>query len=125
MSLLERELVPPAQSRASTSATERPRVAASRAAPAPTTPPPTTTTSKVLAAIAASAASRSTGPSRPAPSSSVVTPAVSRSLPVSRAPAFLREHGGRPLAARRERDPRLRTAGGGRLPIAATPHGGG
>src|SRR3954451_9002612 len=72
MSLLDRELVPPAQSRASSSATERPRVAASRAAPAPTTPPPTMTTSNACPAMAASAALRSAGPSRPGRRSSIV-----------------------------------------------------
>src|SRR5215212_7888663 len=94
MSLLDRELVPLDQSRASSSATDRPRVAASRAAPAPTTPPPTTTTSNVVAAIAWSAAARSLGPSRPAPSSSVATAAppqaVALRTPESDAPARAR-----------------------------------
>ena len=45
MSLLDRLDVPDAQSCASTSPTDRPRVAASRAVPAPVMPPPTTSTS--------------------------------------------------------------------------------
>ncbi len=44
MSLLDRDEVPDAKSLASTSPTDSPRVAASRATPAPTTPPPTTST---------------------------------------------------------------------------------
>ncbi len=46
MSFDERLLVPDAKSRASTSATRRPRSAASRATPAPVMPPPTMRTSK-------------------------------------------------------------------------------
>ena len=49
MSLLERLEVPAAKSRASTSATFSPRVAASSAAPVPVEPAPMTTMSKVLA----------------------------------------------------------------------------
>src|SRR5690348_15101863 len=61
MSLLDRLEVPEAKSRASSRPTERPRVAASRAQPAPTTPPPTTSTSTSLSASAESAASRLAG----------------------------------------------------------------
>ncbi len=50
MSLLERLEVPAAKSRASTSATRRPRVAASSAAPVPVDPAPMTTMSNVSAA---------------------------------------------------------------------------
>src|ERR671917_2654404 len=63
MSLLDRLEVPEAKSRASTSPTDRPRVAASRAAPLPTTPPPTTRTSSSVELIASSAASRACGES--------------------------------------------------------------
>src|SRR5688572_7244886 len=63
MSLLDRLEVPEAKSRASTSPTERPRVAASRAAPLPTTPPPTTSTSSSVELMASSAASRACGES--------------------------------------------------------------
>ena len=73
MSLLERLDVPEAKSRASTSPTDRPRVAASRAAPAPTTPPPMTRTSSSLAAIALSDSSRAAGDS---PTDRMVIPAV-------------------------------------------------
>src|SRR3954447_14579746 len=64
MSLLERLEVPAAKSRFSTSATDSPRVAASRAQPAPVAPAPITTTSKRSSAIRASAARRCSGPSR-------------------------------------------------------------
>src|SRR5690606_10960740 len=63
MSLLDRLDVPEAKSRASTSPTDRPRVAASRAVPLPTTPPPTTSTSSSVELIASSAASRACGES--------------------------------------------------------------
>src|SRR4051812_35155033 len=63
MSLLDRLDVPEAKSRASTSPTDRPRVTASRAQPAPTTPPPTTSTSSSAPASAASAESRYCGDS--------------------------------------------------------------
>src|SRR5580693_5854542 len=63
MSLLDRDEVPEPKSRASTSPTESPRVAASRATPAPTTPPPTTRTWCSVPASAVSAAARSAGPS--------------------------------------------------------------
>src|SRR6185437_2807278 len=64
MSLLDRDEVPDPKSRASTSPTDSPLVAASRATPAPTTPPPTTSTWCSMRAIAARARSRSAGPSR-------------------------------------------------------------
>src|SRR5215212_3954543 len=67
MSLLERLDVPEAKSRASTSATLNPRVAASRAAPAPTTPPPTTTTSNCSLPSRFQACSRCLGPRKVCP----------------------------------------------------------
>src|SRR5918996_414317 len=63
MSLLDRLDVPEAKSRASTSPTDRPRVAASRAAPLPTTPPPTTRTSSSVELMASRASSRACGES--------------------------------------------------------------
>src|SRR5918998_5683860 len=63
MSLLDRLEVPEAKSRASTSPTDRPRVAASRAAPLPTTPPPTTRTSSSVELMASRASSRACGES--------------------------------------------------------------
>ena len=54
--------VPEAKSRASTSATFSPRVAASRAAPAPTTPPPMTTTSNCSLPSRSQACARCSGP---------------------------------------------------------------
>src|SRR5688500_5670256 len=63
MSLLDRLEVPEAKSRASSRPTERPRVAASRAQPAPTTPPPTTSTSTWVPGSAESAATRPAGES--------------------------------------------------------------
>ena len=63
MSLLDRLDVPEAKSRASTSPTDSPRVAASSADPAPTTPPPMTRTSSSVSAIACSASSRAAGDS--------------------------------------------------------------
>src|SRR5690349_22752554 len=56
MVLPERDEVPTARSPASRSTTDRPREAASNAAPAPVTPPPTTTRScvPVVAAVMAS-----------------------------------------------------------------------
>ncbi len=63
MSLLDRDEVPDPKSRASTSPTDRPRVAASSATPAPTTPPPTTSTWCSVRASAVRARSRSAGPS--------------------------------------------------------------
>src|SRR5487761_1484995 len=78
MSLLDRDEVPEAKSLASSSPTDRPRVAASRATPAPTTPPPTTRTCCSRAARAASAAARSLLPSaaaRLSGPSAVATPA--------------------------------------------------
>src|SRR4051794_21171290 len=53
-----------ARSRASSRATLSPRVAASRAVPAPVTPPPTTTTSKVCPVSRSKALVRSAGPRR-------------------------------------------------------------
>jgi hypothetical protein len=61
--LLERDDVPDAKSRASTSATFSPRVAASSAQPAPVAPPPITTTSKTSSDSRASALRRWSGPS--------------------------------------------------------------
>ena len=58
MSLLDRLDVPDARSDASTSATFKPRDAASSAAPTPVTPPPITSTSNVFVAKDLSAASR-------------------------------------------------------------------
>ena len=58
MSLLDALEVPAARSRASTSATRRPRVAASSAAPAPVMPPPTTSTSRSPDVAASSARRR-------------------------------------------------------------------
>src|SRR3954452_9525854 len=63
MSLLDLLDVPEAKSRASTSPTFKPRVAASSADPVPTTPPPTTSTSSSVEAIASSAASGACGES--------------------------------------------------------------
>src|SRR6478609_5592488 len=63
-SLLDREEVPEAKSRASTSATFKPRVAASRAAPVPVAPPPMTTTSKTSFSRRERAARRCSGPRR-------------------------------------------------------------
>src|SRR5688572_6185788 len=51
MSFEERLEVPPARSPFSTSRTERPRPAASRAVAAPWMPPPTTTTSKPCTSV--------------------------------------------------------------------------
>ena len=59
----ERLDVPDAQSRASSSPVESPRVTASSAAPVPTMPPPTTRMSSSFSLSRASAASRSSGPS--------------------------------------------------------------
>jgi hypothetical protein len=56
--LLERDDVPLAKSARSTSATEYPRVAASRATPAPVIPPPMTSTSNGSDASVATAAAR-------------------------------------------------------------------
>src|SRR5687768_1994519 len=64
MSLLERLEVPEAKSRASSSATDNPRLAASSAQPAPVAPPPMTTTSKVSSRIRPSAAERCSGSRR-------------------------------------------------------------
>src|SRR3954463_14789397 len=61
MSLDERDEVPDARSRASTSATLSPRVAASSAAPVPTTPPPTIATSNSSSRKRRSAAARVVG----------------------------------------------------------------
>src|SRR5699024_9227510 len=58
ISLDEREEVPEAQSEASTRPTFSPRLAASKAAPAPLTPPPTTSTSRGLSAVAERSRSR-------------------------------------------------------------------
>src|SRR5699024_11874697 len=58
ISLDEREEVPEAQSEASTRPTFSPRLAASKAAPAPLTPPPTTSTSRGLSAVAERCRSR-------------------------------------------------------------------
>src|SRR5215207_4151330 len=63
MSLLERLDVPAAQSRASSRPTERPRLAASSATPAPVTPPPITRTSTTPSASAARSAERRSGDS--------------------------------------------------------------
>src|SRR4051812_45815072 len=66
MSFDERELVPLAKSRCSTSATVRPRVTASSATPAPVAPPPITTTSnrslRIRSRFAARVFSESSGP---------------------------------------------------------------
>src|SRR3954447_11615006 len=64
MSLLDRLDVPDAKSRASSSATDNPRLAASRAAPAPVTPPPITSTSTTSSATRARSARRRAGDSR-------------------------------------------------------------
>src|SRR3954462_13353067 len=64
MSLLERDDVPAAKSRASTRHTDNPRVAASKAQPVPVAPPPMTTTSKTCSRARASARRRSDGPRR-------------------------------------------------------------
>src|SRR5690606_24168594 len=66
-SLLLRELVPEAQSRASRIPVRSPRVAASSAVPAPTIPPPTTSTSSSRSRIAASACCRPAGLNSPTP----------------------------------------------------------
>src|SRR5260370_26128620 len=63
MSLLDRDEVQEPKSLASTKPTDRPRVAASSATPAPTTPPPTTKTCGSSRASAVSAVVRSSGPS--------------------------------------------------------------
>src|SRR5690606_12874542 len=62
MSLLDLLEVPEARSRASTSATRRPRVAASSATPHPVTPPPMTTTSNSSLASRFQFSARSAGP---------------------------------------------------------------
>src|SRR3954469_23161425 len=72
MSFDERLEVPAAKSRASTSAVDRPRVAASNAAPAPVAPAPITTTSKTSFAIRSRAASRCSGFSSPRTSTRLV-----------------------------------------------------
>src|SRR3954469_5274025 len=61
MSLLDRLEVPAAQSRASSSPTDSPRLAASSAAPAPVTPPPITRTSTTSSASRARSARRRSG----------------------------------------------------------------
>src|SRR5947209_6331041 len=61
MSLEDFDDVPEAKSRASTSAVDSPRAAASRATPVPVMPPPTTSTSNCSSAMRVSAASRSNG----------------------------------------------------------------
>src|SRR5690348_14349445 len=63
MSLLDRLEVPAAQSRASSSATDSPRLAASRAAPAPVTPPPITSTSTTSSGRRARSSARRAGES--------------------------------------------------------------
>src|SRR3954471_18572835 len=63
MSLLDRLEVPAAQSRASSSATESPRLAASSAAPAPVTPPPMTRTSTTSSGSRSRSARRRSGDS--------------------------------------------------------------
>src|SRR5579859_3115917 len=73
MSLLERDEVPAAKSLASTRPTESPRVAASRATPAPTTPPPTTSTWCSVPASAASAVDLAGALSLTAPAASAIT----------------------------------------------------
>src|SRR3954467_2627539 len=65
MSLLDRLDVPAAPSRASSSATDRPRLAASSAAPAPVTPPPITRTSTTSSVSRARSARRRSGESLP------------------------------------------------------------
>src|SRR6476646_5008903 len=64
MSLLDRDDVPLAKSRASTSAVDKPLVTASSAIPAPVTPPPTTSTSTAPPSRRSQAAARSCGPRR-------------------------------------------------------------
>ena len=66
MSLVERRDVPAARSRASTSATDSPREAASSAAPAPVTPPPMMSTSNRSRRSRARSAARRAGESRAA-----------------------------------------------------------
>src|ERR1051326_7142099 len=73
MSLLDRDEVPAAKPLASTRPTESPRVAASRATPAPTTPPPTTSTWCSVPARAASAADLAAALSLTAPAASAIT----------------------------------------------------
>src|SRR5690625_5483682 len=69
MSFDDRDDVPEAQSLASTTPTLRPRVAASKADPAPVTPPPTMKTSRGSSALVffsvSSACSRKLGDSSP------------------------------------------------------------
>src|SRR5215211_6486423 len=65
MTLLEALDVPAARSRASTSPTDSPRVAASSAAPAPVIPPPTTSTSSPPEVSTSSARRRATGSRTP------------------------------------------------------------
>src|SRR5215211_3729349 len=67
MSLLDALEVPAARSRASTSPTRRPRVAASSAAPAPVIPPPTTSTSSSPETAASIATRRAEGSRSPPP----------------------------------------------------------
>src|SRR3954454_20009153 len=84
MSLLERLEVPAAKSRASSSATDNPRLAASSAAPAPVTPPPMTRTSTTSVSTAARSARRRAGDSRV-----LLMPPLSPRLPGAAArPAF-------------------------------------
>ena len=78
--------MPDAQSRASTSATDRPRVAASSAAPAPVTPPPMTTTSNASLAGAKRLAVLAIEPRGGAAASS---PAMHGTLPLCPRPSSL------------------------------------
>ena len=64
MSFDDRDEVPEAMSRCSINATDSPRVAASRAHPAPVTPAPITTMSNRSSASRSSAARRCSGPRR-------------------------------------------------------------
>src|SRR5580693_7300314 len=121
MSLLDRDEVPEAKSLASTSPTDRPRVAASRATPAPTTPPPTTSTWCSWAASAASAAARSASPSaaaRLSGLSAVATPApgvAAAALPPLLTSRTVPASSKRPDAGQRLRGPRRGITRCGRL----------
>src|SRR5688572_12749279 len=99
MSLLDRLEVPAAQSRASSSPTESPRLAASSAAPAPVTPPPITRTSTTSSASRARSARRRSGDSAvPLMSEPSMSPTVpprpvgSVALGVGRAPVHCEVH---------------------------------
>ena len=134
MSLLDALEVPAARSRASTSATRRPRVAASSAAPAPVMPPPTTSTSRspdVAASIARRRAPRRARPRRDARSAHGVAPlnsgrsaVVQRQVPAVQVVVDLAQLGvglHRLVRARRpSRAPRRPPSGAAPRPAAAS-----